>query len=575
MATFSSAPLNPTHFEQAWQQLRNDHFDMIIIGGGSVGAGTALDAATRGLKVAVIEARDFAAGTSSRSSKMFHGGLRYLAMLDFRLVAESLRERELSMSVLAPHLVKPLRFIFPLTRRGWERPYMASGFMLYDLMGGAKSVPMQKHLTHKQTMKIAPGLKDDALVGGVRYYDTLVDDARHTLTVLRTAAEFGAVIRPSTQVVGFEKDGQRIMGVTLRDTDSGEQLTAHADVIINATGVWSDSVEQLAGVTGKFTVHTSKGVHIVVPKHCLDADAALCFVTEKSVLFVIPWDDYWIIGTTDTQWDHNLAHPTATQADIDYLLEHVNDKVTRPITTQDIVGVYAGLRPLLKGKSDSTTNLSRNHAVAQVAPGLISVAGGKYTTYRVIGKDAVDAAKTDLRCNLAESVTETTPLLGADGYFALKNQTKHIAQTHGITEEQTTHLLSRYGSLITEVLTPAHDNPELLNPIVGAPGYLQCEAVYAVTHEGALHLEDVLHRRLRISMEYHHRGVNSAHAVAELIAPYLGWDQETINTEVTTYHETTAAFIAAEKEPTDASANTIATQATESRSSLDLSQDQS
>ena len=231
---------------------------MIIIGGGSVGAGTALDAATRGLKVAVIEARDFAAGTSSRSSKMFHGGLRYLAMLDFRLVAESLRERELSMSVLAPHLVKPLRFIFPLTRRGWERPYMASGFMLYDLMGGAKSVPMQKHLTHKQTMKIAPGLKDDALVGGVRYYDTLVDDARHTLTVLRTAAEFGAVIRPSTQVVGFEKDGQRIMGVTLRDTDSGEQLTAHADVIINATGVWSDSVEQLAGVTGKFTVHTSQ-----------------------------------------------------------------------------------------------------------------------------------------------------------------------------------------------------------------------------------------------------------------------------------------------------------------------------
>lgn len=575
MATVSSCTLNPTYFTKAWQQLTDEHFDMIIIGGGSVGAGTALDAATRGLKVALIEARDFAAGTSSRSSKMFHGGLRYLAMLDFRLVAESLRERELSMSVLAPHLVKPLRFIFPLTRRGWERPYMASGFMLYDLMGGAKSVPMQKHLTHKQTMKIAPGLKDDALVGGVRYYDTLVDDARHTLTVLRTAAEYGAVVRSSTQVVGFEKTGSRVTGVQLRDTDSGEEITAHADVFINATGVWSDSIEKLAGVTGKFTVHTSKGVHIVVPKSCLDADAALCFVTEKSVLFVIPWDDYWIIGTTDTPWDHNLAHPTATQADIDYLLEHINAKVTKLIKPSDIVGVYAGLRPLLKGKSDSTTNLSRNHAVAQVAPGLISVAGGKYTTYRVIGKDAVDAAQQDLTTPSTESVTEHTPLLGADGYFAWKNHTKRLAKTYGLTEEQITHLLNRYGGLITEVLAPATTQPELLTPIENAEGYLKCEAVYAVTHEGALHLEDVLHRRLRISMEYNDRGVASANDIAELIAPYLQWDDATIATEIARYRDTVAAFIAAEKELTDSSANTIATQATESRGSLDLSQDQS
>lgn len=575
MATVSSCTLNPAYFSKAWQQLTDEHFDMIIIGGGSVGAGTALDAATRGLKVALIEARDFASGTSSRSSKMFHGGLRYLAMLDFRLVAESLRERELSMSVLAPHLVKPLRFIFPLTRRGWERPYMASGFMLYDLMGGAKSVPMQKHLTHKQTMKIAPGLKDDALVGGVRYYDTLVDDARHTLTVLRTATEYGAVVRSSTQVIGFEKTGSKVTGVHLRDTDSGKEITAHADVFINATGVWSDSIEKLAGVTGKFTVHTSKGVHIVVPKSCFDADAALCFVTEKSVLFVIPWQDYWIIGTTDTPWDHNLAHPTATQADIDYLLEHINAKVTRPIKPTDIIGVYAGLRPLLKGKSDSTTNLSRNHAVAQVAPGLISVAGGKYTTYRVIGKDAVDAAQQDLSTPSLESVTEHTPLLGADGYFAWKNHTKRLAQTYGLTEKQITHLLNRYGGLITEVLALATTQPELLEPIENAEGYLKCEAIYAVTHEGALHLEDVLHRRLRISMEYNDRGVASALGIAELIAPYLQWDDATIATEVAQYRDTAAAFIAAEKELTDSSANTIATQATESRTSLDLSQDKS
>ncbi len=575
MATISGAVFNHDTFAQAWKQLETEHFDMIIIGGGSVGAGAALDAATRGLKVAVVEARDFAAGTSSRSSKMFHGGLRYLAMLDFRLVAESLRERELSMSLLAPHLVQPLKFIFPLTRRGWERPYMASGFMLYDLMGGAKSVPMQKHLSHKQTLKIAPALKEDALVGGVRYYDTLVDDARHTLTVLRTAAEFGAVIRPSTQVVGFNKTGDRIDAVTLRDSDSGAEVTAHADVFVNATGVWSDEVEKLAGVAGKFTVQTSKGVHIVVPKHCLDADAALCFVTEKSVLFVIPWGDYWIIGTTDTDWDKNLANPMATRADIDYILDHVNAKLKNPITPDDIVGVYAGLRPLLKGKSDATSNLSRNHAVAVVAPGLISVAGGKYTTYRVIGKDVVDLAAADLNRDFPDSVTESTPLLGADGYFALRNQIPILAAAYQLSTDQIDHLLHRYGSLLKEVLAPGETNPELLQPIAGAERYLCCEALYAVTHEGAIHLEDVLHRRLRISMEYSHRGLECARPVAELIAPYLGWDQQMIETEITQYHTAIMTALAAEKELTDASANELAKAATEARTSLDLSQDRS
>ena len=335
-------------------------------------------------------------------------------------------------------------------------------------------------------MKIAPGLRDDALVGGVRYYDTLVDDARHTMTVLRTAAEFGAVVRSSTQVVGFEKTGERITGVTVRDTNSGDETTIHSDVCINATGVWNDELQKLAGVSGKFSVHTSKGVHIVVPKSCLEADAALCFVTEKSVLFVIPWGEYWIIGTTDTDWDKNLANPAATRSDIDYILEHVNAKVRRRIRYEDIVGVYSGLRPLLSGKSDSTTNLSRNHAVARVAPGMVSVAGGKYTTYRVIGKDAVDKAVEDIAKKVPGSVTEHTPLLGADGYHALANQIPALALRLGISEAQVDHLLGRYGSLIFEVLAPAHDDPTLLEPIPGAEQYLKAEAVYAVTHEGAL-----------------------------------------------------------------------------------------
>ena len=573
MATVTKAAFNAEYFEHAWQQFETEHFDLVIIGGGSVGAGAALDAATRGLKVAVIEARDFAAGTSSRSSKMFHGGLRYLAMLDFRLVAESLRERELSMATLAPHLVKPLRFIFPLTHRVWERPYMASGFMLYDLMGGAKTVPMQKHLSHRGTKKIAPGLKDDVLVGGVRYFDTLVDDARHTMTVLRTAAEFGAVVRTSTQVVGFEKQGERVVGAGIIDSDTGRRTTVRASVFINATGVWNDEIEKLAGVTGKFTVHTSKGVHIVVPKSCLEAHAALTFVTEKSVLFVIPWGDYWIIGTTDTDWTLNLAEPAATRADIDYILEHINTKVRRPIGYDDIVGVFSGLRPLVEGSSDSTTNLSRNHAVARVAPGFVSVAGGKYTTYRVIGKDVVDKAAEDIPTPVPESVTESTPLLGADGYHALANQVPTLAKRLGLREDQVEHLLGRYGSLIFEVLDPAQDNPELLQPLPHAEGYLQAEVVYAVTHEGAVHLEDILHRRLRVAMEYAHRGVDCAETVAELVAPLLGWDDAQAAKEIKVFKDRTEAALAAEKQLTDEKANEIAIAVGDSRPDIDTSQD--
>ena len=560
MATLSNQSFNPEYYEKAWENYSTEEYDVVIIGGGSVGAGAAVDAATRGLKTAVVETRDFAAGTSSRSSKMFHGGLRYLAMLDFRLVAESLHERELNMSTLAPHLVKPLRFIFPLTHPVWERVMMFGGFTLYDLMGGAKSVPMQKHLTRKGVLKVAPGLKDDAVVGGVRYYDTLVDDARHTMTVLRTAAEFGANVRTGTEVIGFEKDrGGRIIGAHVRDLATGREATIKGRVFINATGVWNDKIQEMAGVEGKFTVHASKGVHIVVPKDALDADAALCFVTEKSVLFVIPWGEYWIIGTTDTDWEKGLSlpDPAPTKADIDYILDQVNQRVTRTITRSDIVGVYSGLRPLLTGKSDTTTKLSRNHAVAKVAPGLVSVAGGKYTTYRVIGKDAVDLAVKELSFDVPESVTERTPILGAEGYHALANQVPSLAKRYGVHQDVIEHLLGRYGSLLGEVLAPAEDDPELLKPLPNAEHYLWAEVRYAVTHEGALHLEDVLSRRLRIAIEYADRGVDSADAVADFIAPLLGWDEATKQAEIAAFKEHTEAELQAEAALTDQEANDI------------------
>ncbi|WP_043809845.1 glycerol-3-phosphate dehydrogenase/oxidase [Rhodococcus triatomae] len=560
--------LGPAQRKLAWEQLGVDQFDVVVIGGGVVGAGAALDAATRGLKVALVEARDFASGTSSRSSKMFHGGLRYLEQLEFGLVAEALHERELSMSTLAPHLVKPLEFLFPLTHRVWERPYMAAGFMLYDRMGGSKSVPAQKHLTRSGALRMSPGLKRTALIGGIRYHDTVVDDARHTMTVARTAAHYGAVVRTSTQVVGFLREADRVSGVRVRDSEDGSTTEVRGHVVINATGVWTDEIQALSRQRGRFRVRASKGVHIVVPRDRIVSDAAIILRTEKSVLFVIPWGSHWIIGTTDTDWNLDLAHPAATKADIDYILGHVNKVLVTPLTHADIDGVYAGLRPLLAGESDETSKLSREHAVARVAPGLIAIAGGKYTTYRVMGKDAVDLASEDIPARIAPSITERVPLVGADGYFALVNQVVHLGRLHGLHPYRVKHLLDRYGSLVDEVLGMAADTPELLQPITDAPDYLQVEAVYAAAAEGALHLEDLLARRTRISIEYPHRGVNCAEQVARLVAPVLGWDDATVDREVATYRARVEAEVMSQAQPDDPGADALRAAAPEARAEI-------
>ncbi|MGF6883897.1 glycerol-3-phosphate dehydrogenase [Nocardia sp. GAS34] len=561
-----SGDLSPEQRAAAWERLGRDHFDVVVIGGGVVGAGIALDAATRGLEVALVEARDLASGTSSRSSKMFHGGLRYLEQLDFGLVREALRERELSLKTLAPHLVKPLRFLYPLTHRVWERPYVASGLVLYDSMGGAKSVPGQHHLTRSAALRLAPGLRRTALVGGVTYYDTVVDDARHTMTVARTAAHYGAVIRTSTQVVGFVREADRVVGVSVRDSEDGRTTDVRGHVVINATGVWTDEIQALSRQRGRFHVRASKGVHVVVPRDRIASDTALILRTPTSVLFVIPWgSSHWIIGTTDTDWNLDLAHPAATKADIAYLLERVNQVLVTPLTHDDIQGVYAGLRPLLAGESDETSKLSREHAVTRIAPGLVAIAGGKYTTYRVMAYDAVDAAAQDIPQRVSPSITEKVPLLGADGYFALLNQAQQLAQSYGVHPYRIEHLLNRYGSLVTDVLDLAAGKPELLQPITTAPTYLRVEAVYAVAAEGALHLDDVLARRTRISIEYSHRGAGCSDEVARLIAPILGWSTEQADWEVATYNARVDAEIHSQTQPDDISADALRVAAPEPR----------
>jgi glycerol-3-phosphate dehydrogenase len=269
----------------------------------------------------------------------------------------------------------------------------------------------------------------------------------------------------------------------------------------------------------------------------------LILKTEKSVLFVIPWGSHWIVGTTDTDWDLDKAHPAASKADIDYILEHVNRVLTTPLTHEDISGVFAGLRPLLSGESEDTSQLSREHAVARPSPGVISVAGGKYTTYRPMAADAVDAVAEDVTRTVPASVTEDIPLVGAEGYHAMVNSLDRLAEQWGIGKYRAEHLLNRYGSMTPDVLALAADDRSLLQAVPGAEEYLMVEMVWGAAHEGALHLDDLLARRTRISIETPHRGTESAQAVAEAVADALGWDDERVANEVASY----AARVEAER----------------------------
>ncbi len=539
-----SAQLSPEHRRESLRRMREEVFDIVVVGGGVVGTGTALDAASRGLSVALVEARDYAAGTSSRSSKLFHGGLRYLEQLEFGLVREALHERGLMLTRLCPHLARPVQFLYPLRHRIWERFYVGAGVLLYDLLGGARVMPRHRHLTRRGALKIAPALKRSALVGAIQYYDARVDDARHTMTIARTASAYGAAMATSARVTGFLREGERVVGVRVRDLEQGgEELDVRAGMVINATGVWTDEVQEKAG-RGRIHVRASKGIHLVVPRDRINSDTGLILRTEKSVLFVIPWGRHWIIGTTDTDWDLDRDHPAASRADIEYLLEHVNSVLSSPLTEADVEGVYAGLRPLLHGESESTSQLSREHAVSSPVAGLVTVAGGKYTTYRVMAEDAVNAAGRGLDKRVPRSCTKVTPLVGAEGYQVAWNRRERLAAESGLHVARIEHLLRRYGTRVDELLALVVERPELKEPLPGADDYLAVEALYAASCEGALHLDDVLTRRTRISIETFDRGVTAAEPVARLMAGVLGWDEATLQREVEHYH----ARVAAERE---------------------------
>jgi glycerol-3-phosphate dehydrogenase len=330
-----------------------------------------------------------------------------------------------------------------------------------------------------------------------------------------------------------------------------------AKQVINATGVWTDDTQAMADTRGQFHVRASKGIHLVVPRDRLQSNTGMILRTEKSVLFIIPWGRHWIIGTTDTDWKLDKAHPAASSADIDYVLEHVNSVLSSKLSRADVEGVYAGLRPLLSGESESTSKLSREHVVGHPVPGLVVVAGGKYTTYRVMAKDAVDEAVRSLDARVPDSVTEDVPLVGADGYEAMVNRRHELAASSGLHVSRITHLLGRFGSNIGELLELVAADPSLAEPLPGADDYLGVEALYAVTHEGALHLDDVLARRTRMSIESWSRGTEAAQTVADLMAGPLGWDQTTIDDEVAHYLERVRAERASQEQPDDASADRV------------------
>ncbi|WP_411698997.1 glycerol-3-phosphate dehydrogenase/oxidase [Conyzicola sp.] len=556
-----SSKLGPDERDAAIEALKSRELDILVVGGGIVGTGAALDAVTRGLSVGMVEARDWASGTSSRSSKLVHGGIRYLEQLDFRLVREALIERGLLLQRIAPHLVKPVRFLYPLTKPVYERIYVGAGMLLYDLFsysgGRPPGVPHHRHLSKRQMLRAAPSLDKDAFVGGLTYYDAQVDDARYVSSLARTASFYGAHVASRVRVEGFLKVGQRVVGVKAHDLETGERFEIKARQVVNATGVWTDDTQSMVGERGGFKVRASKGVHLVVPRDRFQSKLGLLLRTEKSVLFVIPWGRHWLIGTTDTDWHLDKSHPAATAADIDYILEHVNSVLAVNLTRDDVEGVYAGLRPLLAGESEQTSKLSREHIVAHSVPGLVVVAGGKWTTYRIMAKDAIDAAASALDGRVPPSTTQDIALLGAEGYQAAWNKRSKIAHVFGVHKVRIEHLLNRYGVLTDELLDLIRERPELLEPLPGADDYIAAEVVYAATHEGALHLEDVLARRTRISIEAWDRGVSAAPVAAALMGDALGWDQARIDNEVANYLKRVSAERESQQQPDDESADRV------------------
>ncbi len=517
--------LGPEQRESDIARTASEVFDVVVVGAGVTGAGAALDAAARGLSVVLIDSHDIAFGTSSRSGKTLHGGLRYLQQLNFSLVREASHERNLLVSRLAPYLATPTPFLIPMERRIVSRSFYGAGVALYDILGGLHpAVPRHRHLGMAATEAIAPSLRRDRMVGGIQYYDALVDDARLTMVLARTAASFGAAVIPDAPVVGMVKTKQRITGVVFTDGATGETHEVAARVVVNATGVWSEALQELGGES-RVKVRPAKGIHILVPGDRIHSSSGLLARAEDSVIVARPWADgrFWIIGTTDTPYSGAREEPVATEDDVDYLLAQINGRIAPELGRDDIVGRYAGLRPLVTGSAKSTAKLSRDHAVMDGPPGLVSVVGGKYTTYRVMAADVIDRAAGQLGFEAPASRTHGLPLLGVDPSAGGQVDRRGLA--------------GRYGTLVADIAGLIDSDSTLGEALPGGDGVLRAEIHYAASHEGARTLQDALARRTHIAIQTRDHGRAAAEPAAAIMGSVLGWNASEQGAQVATYAE--------------------------------------
>jgi glycerol-3-phosphate dehydrogenase len=515
--------IGPGWFDRAEgvRRLADDPFDVLVVGGGITGVGVALDAASRGLRTALIERDDFASGTSSKSSKLAHGGLRYLQQGEIRLVYQALHERQ-RLRHNAPHLVKLLPFLLPVfAGKGGVIPKKLSralgmSMWMYDLTGGARIGKLHERITAEQTLEHMPTLPADKVASSYLYYDATVDDARLTLTVARTAAiEFGAVAVNGVSLVGINKDARgRIESATV--LADGQELTVRCRAVVNAAGVWSDEVREIDEGHDPDSIRPAKGIHITVPWDKVRNDVAVVVPVpkDKRAVFVVPWGDLTYIGTTDTDYDGPLDDPPVTPEDVRYLLDAM--KFTG-ITEADVVGTWAGLRPLVKsGASGKTADLSRRHKVTPSPSGVVTITGGKLTTYREMAADTVDAVVAFLGRSdgiARRSRTKNLRLRGAEGYEALAADTDPLVA----------HLADRYGGEAATVLALIDADRSLAEPLVAGLPYVRAEVVYAARYEMARSVDDVLSRRTRARLLARDASAAAAGDVAQLLAPVLGW----------------------------------------------------
>jgi glycerol-3-phosphate dehydrogenase len=514
----------------AVRRLADTTFDVLVIGGGVTGAGVALDAASRGLRTALVERDDFAAGTSSKSSKLVHGGLRYLQNGDVKLVYEALAERQ-RLRFTAPHLVKVLPFLIPVYGKdGVVSKKLAralgSAMWMYDLTGGARIGKLHKRLRNEQALAHMPTLPADRLAGAYLYYDAQADDARLTLTLARTAAvDHGAVVLNRAAVTGLHKDeAGRVSGATVRV--DGRDVAVRATVVVNAAGVWSDDVRAFDEGVNPDSIRPAKGVHITVPWHKVRNDIAVVIPVpkDKRSVFVVPWGETTYVGTTDTDYDGPVDDPQCTPDDVAYLLRALNFSVTTEITTDDVLGSWAGLRPLVKAAtSGRTADLSRMHKVRRSPNGLITITGGKLTTYRKMAADTVDAVIETMGADVIARInrrsrTKSLLLRGADGYPEAMRLT-----SSALSPEQVRHLADRYGGEARALVAMAEREPGLAEPLVRGLPYLRAEALYAARYEMATTVDDVLSRRTRARLLARDDSARAAGDVADLIGAELGW----------------------------------------------------